>query len=57
MRHSILLKCKLLLNLEKENEASTAGPAGISSVGYVNPVFSGPVKCMKRKKKNDKYIK
>lgn len=37
------------MDLSKD-EAFSAGPAGISSVGYMNPVFSPPVKKKKRKK-------
>lgn len=43
-----ILKSRILLNLEKD-EAGTAGPVGISSVGYMNPVFSKPVKRKKKK--------
>lgn len=42
-----IVKSSILTKLAKD-EAGTAGPAGISSVGYMNPVFSKP---MKRKKK------
>lgn len=43
-----ILKSKILLNLEKD-DAGTAGPVSISSVGYVNPVFSKPIKRKKKK--------
>lgn len=42
-----IVKSSILLRLAKD-DAGTAGPVGISSVGYMNPVFSKP---MKRKRK------
>jgi hypothetical protein len=53
--YKLILKCVVLTLLEKE-EASTAGPVGVSSVGYMNPVFSGPVLKLKTKKKKQVKI-
>jgi mannose-6-phosphate isomerase-like protein (cupin superfamily) len=38
------------LNLEKENETFTAGPVGVRSVGYVNPMYEAPLFARKKKK-------
>jgi mannose-6-phosphate isomerase-like protein (cupin superfamily) len=43
-------KCEFLLNLEKENETFTAGPVGVRSVGYVNPMYEAPLFARKKKK-------
>lgn len=51
---NVLIKCKFLYKLGKENEAVTAGPAGISTVGYMNPLYSHPSFEQRKKKKKEK---
>jgi hypothetical protein len=51
----IFKKCKALIELNKD-EAFSAGPASIASVGYMNPVYSSPIKTKKKKKKYQKII-
>ncbi|MFA7142924.1 MAG: hypothetical protein WC175_02965 [Candidatus Dojkabacteria bacterium] len=42
---------KKITSILEKDEAFSAGPVGISSVGYMNPVYSTPVRIRRKKSK------